>query len=295
MYSGSTILKAVRTGGDGLHLKPRDMAKVGYLYLRNGVWEGKQLLPSAWIDKVTHATVDMPPFERGLRYSNLFWALPNKHVYMADGYHSQLIMVFPDLDVVAVTTGRDFCRLSELADYISSSVKSATALPPDPASANLLANKIRDVSTERPTEVGRMPEMAAIISGKMYSFPVNEINVKSLSLILTDPRPHYDMEAYARDTTKAGSRFSGPIGLDGLYRKGELTHHGFGERLEGSPRVNAVKGTWQDDHTFVIDRLVLGLGQPAERWTLTFDGEKLNVRAKIGERPEISIDSETGG
>ena len=74
----------------------------------------------------------------------------------------------------------------------------------------------------------------------------------------------------------------------------EPTHHGFGERLEGVPRVNAVKGIWQDDHTFVIDRLVLGLGQPPERWTLTFGGEKLNVRANIPERPEISIDGETG-
>jgi hypothetical protein len=59
--------------------------------------------------------------------------------------------------------------------------------------------------------------------------------------------------------------------------------------------VNAVKGTWQDDHTFVVDRLVLGQGRPTERWTLTFDGEKLNVRAKIGAQPEISIDGETGG
>jgi short-subunit dehydrogenase len=42
--------------------------------------------------------------------------------------------------------------------------------------------------------------------------------------------------------------------------------------------VKAVKGTWQDDHAFVIDRLILGQGKPAERWTLKFDGEKLNVR-----------------
>ena len=55
------------------------------------------------------------------------------------------------------------------------------------------------------------------------------------------------------------------------------------------------KGTWQDDHTFVIDRLVLGLGQAAERWTLTFDGSKLNVRVNIRERLEISIDSGAGG
>jgi hypothetical protein len=112
---------------------------------------------------------------------------------------------------------------------------------------------------------------------------------------LADPQPYYDMEAYARDATKSGPRFSGPIGLDGRYRKGELTHQGFNDRLAGVPRVNAVKGTWQGDHTFVIDRLVVGQENPAERWTLTFDGEKLNVRAKIGQQPEISIDSEAGG
>ena len=83
------------------------------------------------------------------RYSNFFWALPNKHVYMAVGYHCQLIMVFPELDVVAVTTARDFCPLSRLADKISSTVKSEVAQPPDPAGADLLANKIREISTRR--------------------------------------------------------------------------------------------------------------------------------------------------
>jgi hypothetical protein len=156
-------------------------------------------------------------------------------------------------------------------------------------------SKYFDVSTEKPTGVGPTPKMAAIISGKMYRFARNELNLKSLSLILTDPQPHYDVEIYARDTNKSGPRFTGPIGLDGRYRRGELTHHGFGELPEGCPRVNAVKGTWQDDHTFVIDRLVLGQAEPAERWTLTFDEEKLNVRAKINERPEISIDGEAGG
>jgi hypothetical protein len=268
------------------------MAKIGYLYLRDGAWESKQLLPSDWIDKVTHATIDPhAPGEPELRYSNLFWVLPHKHVYAAAGYHGQLIMVFPELDVVAVTTGRDNYPLSELAGYISSSVKSDTALPPDVGSANLLANKILDVSTEKPTGVGATPAMAAIVSGKVYRFPPNAINVKSLSLILINPQPHYEMETYAREATKSGSRFTGPIGLDGLYRKGdpislqELVIHG----------VNAVKGTWQDDHTFVIDRLILGQGKPAERWTLTFDGEKLNVRVKLEDGHEISIDSETGG
>jgi CubicO group peptidase (beta-lactamase class C family) len=92
--------QGITIGGFGLFLQPRDMAKIGYLYLRNGMWEGKQLLPLAWIDKANHATIDMH-LEPGLCYSNCFWALPEKHVYTADGYRGQLIMVFPDLDVVA--------------------------------------------------------------------------------------------------------------------------------------------------------------------------------------------------
>jgi CubicO group peptidase (beta-lactamase class C family) len=284
--------QGISNGGQGLYLQPRDMAKFGYLYLRNGAWEGKQLFLSDWIDKVTHTTVDPhAPGEPELRYSNFFWVLPDKHVYMAAGYHGQVIMVFPDLDVVAVTTGRDNYPLSKLAGYISSLVKSDTALAPDAAGANLLANKILDVSTEKPTRVGAAPEMAAIISGKVYRFPPNALNVKSLSLILTDPKPHCDVEIYAADAAKSGPTLTSPIGLDGLYRKGEPTYL----QALGIRAINAVKGTWQDDHTFVIDRLILGQGRPAERWTLKFNGEKLNLLVEPGEGPEIAIDSEMGG
>jgi len=89
----------------------------------------------------------------------------------AVGHHRQVIMVLPDLEVVAVTTGRDNYSLSEFADFISRSVKSDTALPADETSAKLLANKIVEVSTEKPTEVGPTSKMAALISGKMYRFP----------------------------------------------------------------------------------------------------------------------------
>ncbi|MBV8415894.1 MAG: serine hydrolase [Verrucomicrobia bacterium] len=294
--------QGITVGGYGLFLEPRDMAKIGYLYLRNGVWEGQQLLPLAWIDKVNHAAIDMH-LEPGLRYSNCFWALPEKHVYMAVGYRGQVVMVFPDLDIVAVTTGRDSFSLNKFADLIAGSVKSDTSLPTDPASVQLLASKILDISIEKPTEVGPTSTMAATISGKVYHFPPNEVSLKSLSLILTDPQPRYDIETYSHDATKSGPRFTGPIGLDGLYRKGNLTDQGASNPFFGGPPkvrvVNAVKGTWIDDHpdnhTFVIDWRVLGLANYSEeRWTLTFDGEKLNVRVKFGFRPEISVDGKTG-
>jgi CubicO group peptidase (beta-lactamase class C family) len=142
-------------GGFGLAMLPRDMAKIGYLYLRNGQWEEKQLLPPAWIERTRHASANMNlSFERNLQYSNSFWALPNKHVYMAVGYYCQLIMVFPELDIVVVTTARDFCPFGKLADYISGAVKSETALPVDADGTNLLATAIRNVSADKPAEAG---------------------------------------------------------------------------------------------------------------------------------------------
>jgi len=284
--------QGISEGGDGLFLKPRDMAKIGYLYLRRGEWEGKQLLPSTWIDRVNHATISVsyPP---GIRYSNLFWAFADRHVYMAVGRRGQVIMIFPDLDIVAVTTARIDYSLREFADLISNSVKSGTVLPVDAADAKLLANSITEASTEKPTGVGPASMRASTISGKAYLFTPNELNLKSLSLTLTGPDPHYEIEMYGTVEAKSGARFTDPIGLDGLYRKGGLTYHGLDAWLEGVPRVDAAKGTWEDNETFLIDRLVLGLGNAPERWTLTFNGNKLNLLIKLGNWPEISIDGQT--
>jgi len=283
-------------GGYGLYLQPRDMAKIGYLYLRDGMWEGKRLIPSAWIDKIKHATVDTRmSWEPGLRYSNFFWALPDKHVYMAVGFHRQVIMVFPELDIVAVTTGRGDYSFSEFAGLVTGTVKSDTEVAKNPAGVELLANKLLEVSTEKPSEVGPASKLSAAISGKVYTFPPNDLGVKSLSLVLTDGRPHYDLETYSRDGTESGLRFTDPIGLDGHYRKGELISHGFSGRLEGTPRVNAIKGTWQGQNTFLMERLGLGQGEPSEQWTLMFFGGKLNLLAKFPEGEEIYIEGQAGG
>jgi hypothetical protein len=269
-----------------LALRPRDMAKIGYLYLRHGEWEGKPLVPPAWIEKASHATVNMnAAFEPELRYSNFFWALPNKKVYMAVGYHCQLIMVFPEPDIVAVTTARDFCPFGKLADYISGAVKSETALTPDPTSADLLANKIRDISAEKPTQIGATPEIASAVSGKTYKFFDNALGVKSLSLTFADPHPRYDLEIYSRDQTKPSLKLTGPIGLDGLYRNSDPTFAG----------IIATKGNWLNDHTFMVERLTLGEGLAEQKWTLWFDGDKLNIRGNDRNGREISIDGELGG
>jgi CubicO group peptidase (beta-lactamase class C family) len=272
-------------GGGVLALHPRDTAKIGYLYLRHGEWEGKQLLPPAWVDSVSHATVNMhASFEPQLRYSNFFWVFPDRRVYMAVGDRCQLIMVFPGLDIVAVTSSRNYCPFGKLADLISGAVKSETALPPDSAGANLLAGKIYDISVEKPTEIGATPEIASAISGKTYRFRDNALNVKSLSLSLRGSSPRYELEIYAQDSANSSLKFTGPIGLDGLYRKGDWTPLGF----------LALKGTWLNDHVLAIDLRLVG-GDSDRKWILSFDGERLNLRGKDSARREVSVDSEAGG
>ena len=273
--------QGVSTGGNGLALKPRDMAKIGYLYLRNGQWEGKTLLPPAFVERSSHATIDMNlRFEPDFRYSNFFWALPKRNVYMAIGYHCQVIMVFPALDMIAVTTARDFYPFGVVTDLISGTVKSEAALPPSSEGATLLADAIRDVSTEKPSEVGAVPEIAAAISGKVYTFPGNRMGLKSLKLTLTGSEPRVDVEFFDRDPTKPSRLVGGPIGLDGLYRKGDMTPVG----------LSAAKGSWMDEHTFMLNRTILGAGFREQKYMLSFDEGKLNVRGRDFNGREVSVE-----
>jgi CubicO group peptidase (beta-lactamase class C family) len=273
--------QGISTGGNGLALLPRDMAKIGYLYLRNGQWEDKTLVPPAFVERSSHATINMNlKFEPAFRYSNYFWALPDRNVYMAVGYHCQVIMVFPALDIVAVTTTRDFYPFGVVTDFISGAVKSDTALLPARDGASLLANAVRDVSTEKPGEVGATPETAAAISGKVYTFPGNGMALKSLSLTLTGSQPRIDLEFFDRDPTAPSRKVGGPIGLDGRYQKGDMTPAG----------ISAAKGSWSNDHTFVLNRLILGAGFAEQKYTLSFDDEKLIVRGLDWNGRKISVD-----
>jgi CubicO group peptidase (beta-lactamase class C family) len=262
--------QGIPTGGLGLYLLPRDMAKIGYLYLRNGAWDGRQILPPAWIDAVNHASVDMRlSYEPGLRYANLFWALPDRHVYMAVGYHRQLVVVMPDLDIVAVATGRRHYSLTGLVDRITNAVKSGQPLPENTAARSALDLSIADAATERPSPVGPVPETAKQVSGKVYHFALpNVLNLSTLTLNLGDD-PWFEFVNGPSSTAIAiaNDHSSGPLGLDGTWRTGANTRFG----------INAAKGSWQNDETFLLDLQTLG-NDDARRFALSFEGPMVDLQ-----------------
>ncbi|TFF95507.1 class C beta-lactamase-related serine hydrolase [Candidatus Thorarchaeota archaeon] len=95
-------------GGGGLYLKPRDMARFGYLYLNGGNWDGQQVVPLDWVLSSTRYQVYLPP---SLGYGYLWWLHPGLDAYQAHGRFGQRIAVSPEEDLVVVYT-------ASLPDYI---------------------------------------------------------------------------------------------------------------------------------------------------------------------------------
>jgi len=276
-------------GADNLSLLTRDMAKIGYLYLRHGEWEGQRLLPAGWADVMGHATVNMhATYDPNQRYSDLFWVFPGGRTFMANGLRGQNIAVFPELDIVVVVTARRYVSQFALIEGIYAAVKSESALPPNPNAAALLANGIKDAAIEKPTAVGPTPEMASAISGKVYKFSDNELGLRSLTLFLTVPDPHAEYEISTHDQNNPLVKYDSPIGLDGLYRAGPPVISN--DRVR---RVPIAKGTWLDTQTFKIDSQDVGYGAQ-RKYLLSFNGRNLNLRRTDEDGREVSVDGEQG-
>lgn len=96
-------------GGTGLYLTARDMAKFGMLYLNNGKWDNKQIIPEEWVKASSTKQVGL---DNNQDYGYLFWIknMTNKtagktyYTYRADGAGGQKIVIIPELDMVVVVT-----------------------------------------------------------------------------------------------------------------------------------------------------------------------------------------------
>jgi CubicO group peptidase (beta-lactamase class C family) len=252
--------QGISGGGAGLYLQPRDMAKIGYLWLRGGLWEGKQILPASWIEGVRQADVDMrESWASDMRYGRQFWVMPLRDAYMAVGYHRQLIVVMPKLDIVAVMTGSSrFASPSGMAStprygfgtlmgYLAAAVTSDGAVAANPAATAELAERVKAAAIEQPApasaSVSGPPPMAKAVSGKTWRFAVSDpLRVKSYTLKLDDPQPSYEYELDGGPPGAPVGRFGGPVGFDGRFAAGGRMPYG----------PSAARGAWSADGTSLV-------------------------------------------
>ena len=101
----STDPQGYNTGGHGAAFRSRDLAKFGYLYLNNGMWDGKQVISSNFVQTSTQKQNE-GGFPENEHYGYLWWVttVEGHHAYFAGGFGGQFIYIVPELDLVVVIT-----------------------------------------------------------------------------------------------------------------------------------------------------------------------------------------------
>lgn len=125
----------VNTGG-GLYLKGEDLAKIGLLFLKEGVWDGQHIISAEWVRQSTSPAVD-PVFEGfgihrpGTKYGYLWWLTQSKGepVWAAAGWGDQRLMVFPSKKLIAVVTAWNVPTKHPMTDQLPDDLLSAVQAP----------------------------------------------------------------------------------------------------------------------------------------------------------------------
>jgi CubicO group peptidase (beta-lactamase class C family) len=79
--------QGINIGWGELKMRPQDLAKIGYLYLRGGEWDGEQIVPSLWVEESTRKHIS-GTLEDGYGYQ---WWVDDSGIFMAVGYAGQFI------------------------------------------------------------------------------------------------------------------------------------------------------------------------------------------------------------
>jgi CubicO group peptidase (beta-lactamase class C family) len=119
----------------GAFLSTTDLAKLGYLYLHDGMWDGKQIVSKDWVKQSVAPFIDV---EKGWKYGFLWWLFQPEGTQEFDwaalGFGGQRLMVFPQEELIVVFTGwralNDNVETLDLAGRILPAVSSQSCNVP---------------------------------------------------------------------------------------------------------------------------------------------------------------------
>jgi CubicO group peptidase (beta-lactamase class C family) len=273
----------VSHGFGNLHLLPRDMARLGQLFLEGGRWNGREVLPADWIVAATRPR--MKTGGPGTSDYGYGWRIPTNGSpvsFEASGRGGQQISILKDLKTVIVITGGGFSS-AELMKQIFPAINSAGSLPANPVANERLRKVIAAAALPpAPRPVTPLPEMAARISGKPWSLPANWLGLRSLTLGFQPATPTATVRLvfgpalkqyqFGIDAAVTGTRTvteTRPVGLDGVLR---ISPGG----ILGLPV--GLRGSWIDHQTFQLEYNEIA-NTNTYLLRMNFEGERLRIEA----------------
>ncbi len=92
-------------GSSFCYCSAQDFARFGLLYLRNGMWDGRRVLPQHWVDNARTCTF-REPVDRHRHYGMHWWINDGDASFYASGFEGQRIIVAPEHDALIVRLGK---------------------------------------------------------------------------------------------------------------------------------------------------------------------------------------------
>jgi CubicO group peptidase (beta-lactamase class C family) len=256
-------------GAGDLQMLPADLLRVGYLFLRHGAWNGRQVVPRAWVEQATRHQVDTAPGGDGYGFG--WWlsrAIPG--LVEGRGRGGQRLIVWPAKDIVIVITGGGL-DVDVVAPYLRRALKSDAPLRADPAVLDRLAQRVRVVAappapSSSPSTAPALPPQAAAIDGRTYALEPNLLGVQRLQLRFSGADG-----AQVRFGLRDGDVVV-PVGLAGVEAFG--TDPASGDRVAGL-------GRWSGPNEFVLEVDTIAR---INRFTLVLRFDSDRLRAEVSER-----------
>lgn len=208
--------QGVNHGWGDLQLYPRDMARIGQLFLDDGQWNGTQIVSREWVEEATKALMSVGT--DGTGYGFQWWILSGdlEGLYEARGRGGQAIIVWPDAKIIAVFTGRGIDVRNDIAPLLAAAMKSDNALAPNAEANARLEAAIAGAKEPPPAQpVPDLPPMATEVSGKSYRLEPNQFDARCISLDFRSPADVVFTLAVGEGT------FDLPVGMDGVPRFSE--------------------------------------------------------------------------
>lgn len=259
-FAWKTDPQGTTFGWGDLHLKPADAAKIGFLFLQNGMWEGEQIVPAEWVEQAIKPQVQANADES---YGYGWWV--EEGFFGAAGRGGQKVYVVPAINAIVVSAGGGF-DYDEIDPYISGAVVDVeNPLPANPegvAQLNAALEAIKQPAS--PFPAGVQPDTGLVKSGETYVFSTNHLDLAKATLDFDDPA-----EVVFQFETTSGLDFNWPIGLDGKYR---IAADG-----------QASRGYWADPTTFIFETFDVGY----MTYRLHFEGDRVVINS-----PDLSISAE---
>ena len=227
-------------GWGDLSLFPKDAAKLGFLFLHQGEWEGRQLVSRDWVTNATSIQIS----SEGSSYEEYgygWWVSPEEEElinFRAQGRNGQRITVFPSMDMVIVLTGYSDGIFEDIAPDLQAAIGNLDA----PLSANAegfaqLEKIIQQLKQPPEASPIPLPEITSHISGKTFVFESNPAQIESIRIDFDSPAT---ATFYLKIEGESDTRI-GEIGLDGTY----------GMSQGGIPWI--ARGSWIDAQTLVVE------------------------------------------